>query len=100
MGTARNAYLVDVATGKEVARIPHISTVTGVSFSADGNYLATSSSRDLQFWELSGIQQVKSGELATAACSYLYENFSSAQWDQFFSGEPYKPLCTDLPPRE
>ncbi len=100
MGTARNVYLVDVATGKEVARIPHISTVNGVSFSADGSYLATASSRDLQFWEMSGIQQVKSDDLIGFACSYLYENFSAAQWEQFFAGEPYEPLCKDLLPQE
>jgi WD40 repeat protein len=96
MGTAKNAYLMDVAEGKEVARIPHISTVNGVSFSADGNYLATASSRDLQFWELSSIQQVKSDDLIAFACSFLYENFSDAQWEQFFAGEPYESLCKDL----
>jgi WD40 repeat protein len=100
MGTAKNAYLMDVAEGKEVARIPHLSTVNGVSFSADGNYLATASSRELRFWAMSGIRQVKSDDLIAFACSYLYENFSSTQWEQFFAGEPYEPMCKDLPPQE
>ena len=97
VGTAKNVYLVDVASGKEVARIPHLSTVNGVSFSTDGSYLATASAHTLQFWELAKIRQVRSDDLIPATCSYLYENFSSTQWEQFFAGEPYEPLCTDLP---
>jgi WD40 repeat protein len=100
MGTANNVYLMDVTSGKEVARIPHLSTVNGVSFSSDGNYLATASSHALQFWEMSKIRQIKSDDLIPAACSYLYENLSSPQWEQFFAGEDYEFLCEDLPTPE
>ena len=97
VGTARTVYLMDVASGKEVARIPHLSTVNGVSFSAEGKYLATASSQALQFWDLSEIPQVKSEDLIAASCSYLIENFSPAQWQTFFGGETYERMCANLP---
>lgn len=97
MGTARNVYLLDTKDGKELARIPHLSTVNGVSFSADGSYLATASSQTLQFWELSQIQQITSNDLIPATCSHLFENFSTAQWGALFAGEEYQTLCESLP---
>ncbi len=100
VGTAKTVYLMDIATGKEVARISHRSSVNSVSFSADGSYLVTASSQALQFWEMAEIQQIRSEDLITTACSYLYKNFSSAQWGQFFVGEKYEPLCKDLPTPE
>ena len=98
VGTAKNVYLMDTATGKEVARIPHISTVNGVSFSGDGSYLATASSRSLHFWEMAKIRQVKTNDLVSITCLYLFESFSPAQWETFFPGESYEPLCKDLDP--
>ncbi|HSL44997.1 MAG TPA: TIR domain-containing protein [Anaerolineales bacterium] len=98
VGTVRNVYLIDVNTGKEVARIPNLSTVNGVSFSLDGKHLATASSRSLEFWEMSDIRQIKSDELIAAACSYLYEDFNDAQWAQFFGNETKEPLCKELTP--
>ena len=96
VGTAKNLYLVDAASGKELARIPHLATVNGVSFSVDGRYLATAFSKALQFWEMAKIRQVKSDDLIPAACSHLFENFSPAQWETFFAGESYQPLCEEL----
>jgi hypothetical protein len=74
--------------------------VNGVSFSTDGNYLATASAHTLQFWEMAKIRQIKSDDLIPAVCSYLYENLSSTQWEQFFAGEDYEYLCEDLPKPE
>lgn len=96
VGTSRNVFLMDVESGKEVARIPHLSTVNGVSFSTDGSYLVTTSSQALQFWAGSEIQQVKSEDLITATCSYLIENFSPAQWRTFFGDDTYEPICQNL----
>jgi hypothetical protein len=87
---------MDPTSGKELARIPHMSTVNGVSFSADGNYLATTSSQSLQFWAMSKIQQVKSEDLIPATCSYLFENFSLEQWRTFFGSDPYQAMCENL----
>lgn len=96
VGTSRNVYLMDVASGKEVARIPHLSTVNGVSFSADGGYLATGSSQGIQFWDMDNMRLVPSDELITTACSYLYEDFTEAQWQAFFGEEQQQPLCENL----
>jgi WD40 repeat protein len=96
VGTATQVYLLDIG-GKELARIPHLDAVNGVSFSADGKYLATASSTLLQIWELDKIQLIKSDELIPAACSRLFENFDPAQWSTFFGNEKYKTLCDTLP---
>jgi WD40 repeat protein len=95
IGTARYVYLVNTA-GQELARIPHTDTVNGVSFSGDGKYLATASSTLLQVWELAKIDLVENDHLIGAACSRLFQNFSVSQWESFFRGEQYEPLCADL----
>jgi len=97
VGTAENLYLINPNTGEEVARIPHIDIVNGVSFSADGKYLVTASSIVLQFWDIANIQQIKKDDLITTACSRLTENFDGAQWSALFGGERYRPLCEKLP---
>ncbi|HEU4744863.1 MAG TPA: hypothetical protein VFS61_06485, partial [Anaerolineales bacterium] len=96
VGTATHVYLMDIG-GQELARIPHLDSVNGVSFSADGKYLATASSTLLQIWAIDKLQLIKSGELIPAACSRLFENFDPAQWSTFFGSEKYKTLCDSLP---
>jgi WD40 repeat protein len=97
IGTAKNVYLVDIATGKEIARIPHIDIVNGVSFSVDGSTLATASSKSLQFWDMASIRQIKSDNLVPTACSRLVRNFDAAQWRTLFGDQSYRTLCEDLP---
>jgi WD40 repeat protein len=101
VGTAENVFLVDVTSGKEVARIPHTDIVNGVSYSQDGKYLATASSKVLQLWETANLRQIdikgESKDLISAACSRLFENLSQVQWETFFGTEPYQPLCESLP---
>ncbi|HLO15412.1 MAG TPA: PQQ-binding-like beta-propeller repeat protein, partial [Anaerolineales bacterium] len=97
VGTAQNAFLIDTTTAEEVARIPHIDNVNGVSFSEDGNILATASSKALQFWDIAKIRQIKKANLDTTACSRLIENFDASQWHALFGDEAYRPLCPNLP---
>jgi WD40 repeat protein len=101
VGTANNVFIMDVTSGTEVARIPHTDMVSGVSYSPDGKYLATVSSKVLQFWETAKIRQIeiKSAreELIAAACARLFENLSEAEWESFFPGEAYQSLCANLP---
>ncbi len=100
-GTAKNVFLMDVTSGKEVARIPHIDIVNDVSYSEDGKYLATASSKVLQLWETASLRQIEikgeSKDLISAACSRLFENLSQVQWETFFGTETYQPLCENLP---
>jgi WD40 repeat protein len=93
VGAASNVYLIDTSTGEEVARIPHADNVNGVSFSADGNILATASSKVIQFWDVTKIQlqRIKKGDLIRIACSRLPKNFSDAQWSSLLT------LCGNLP---
>lgn len=97
IGTARNVYLIDVATGEEIARIPHIDIVNGVTFSNDGNTLATVSSRSLQLWDIPDIEQIKPDRLVPTACSRLERNLDAAQWGALFGDQPYRALCENLP---
>ena len=91
VGTAQNVFLIDTASGKEIARIPYRDVVTGVAFSPDGKYLTTVSSNVLQRWELSKIEQIESTKLVQTACSRLIEKFSDTQLTALFD-DPL-PLC-------
>jgi len=96
VGTTNTVYLIDPSTVKEMARIPHSGIVAGVSYSADGNTLATTSLKGVQFWDMSKIQTLKSEDLVNAACLRLEANFSESQWSNLFGGEPYQILCDNL----
>jgi WD40 repeat protein len=91
VGTAQNVFLIDTATGNEIARIPYRDVVTGVAFSPDGKYLTTISSNVLQRWEIAKIEKIKNADLVQAACSRLVEKFSDAQLTALFD-DPL-PLC-------
>jgi len=36
-------------------------------------------------------------ELISAACSRIERNFTEAEWRHYFSDEPYRPTCPNLP---
>jgi len=97
VGTTNTVYLVDPQTVEEAARIPHFGRVVGISYSVDGNILATASLKSLQFWDVPGIIDVEADKLVFAACLRLNANFSQAQWGNFFGSEPYRVLCEGLP---
>lgn len=98
VGTTNNIYLINPNTVTETARIPQSGTVYGVSYSADGNTLVTSSLKAIQFWDvLNGIETIEADDLVNAACSRLTVNFSYAQWSNLFGNEPYRTLCENLP---
>jgi len=97
VGTSNNVYLLDPTTGGEIARIPHIDVVNGVSFSADGKILATASSKVLQFWDISKIRRIRKDDIVQTACSRLVRNFDTAQWTTLFGDEKYRTLCENLP---
>jgi WD40 repeat protein len=90
------AYLWDLSIGEEVSRLPHSEAVTSVSFSNDGNLLATVSRKTVQLWDVPALPLVPTSELITVACSHLTTNLSESEWDIFFRGEKYRPICPDL----
>ena len=94
VGTGRNVYLIDTSSGHEVARIPHHDLVSGVSFSSDGKYLATSSYKVLQVWEITKIEQIKREDLITTACSRLVGKFNETQLNTLFDESGL--LCENL----
>ena len=96
IGTANTVYLIDPQSVKETARIPNAGIVTGISFSADGSVLATSSLKVVQFWDLSKIEIIRPDDLVDAACSRMKANFSQSQWNNLFRGEDYRELCEGL----
>jgi len=97
VGTAKNLHLINPDTGEEIARIPHVGIVNGVSFSADGKIVATASSKVLQFWNIENIQQIGRNDIITAACSRLLANFNTAQWHTLFGNQEYRTLCENIP---
>jgi WD40 repeat protein len=97
IGSADIVYLIDPATLKEYARIPHTGTVSSVSFSPDGLTLMTASLKVLQFWDVSKIAVIKTDNLIETACGRVLENFNEAQWSLLFGEEKFKLLCPYLP---
>jgi WD40 repeat protein len=96
VGAAQDVFLIDTASGNEIARIPHWDVVTGVAFSLDGKYLATTSSNVLQLWNAEKIQKIKSGdELIQTACSRLTGKFSKAELQILLSDSEL--ICKNFP---
>ena len=96
IGVVDSLLLIDPVTLEEYARIPITGTVNSISFAPDGTTFMTSSLRVLQFWDLAKVQPIKKAGIVETACQHLIENLSQDQWDLFFKGDDYKPLCPDL----
>jgi WD40 repeat protein len=99
-GSNTFAYIWDLSTGEEVSRLPHSEAVTSVSFSNDGQLLATVSRKVVQFWDVPALPLVPTSELINVACSHLTANISEGEWEVIFPGEDYRPICPDLQVRD
>ena len=97
IAAADKVYLINTATFKEYARIPHTGTVSSVSLSTDGKTLMTASLKVIQFWDITKIQELKKESIVETACRHLVENLTHDQWDILFAPEDYRPLCENLP---
>jgi WD40 repeat protein len=97
-GSSTFAYLWDLSLGEEVTRLPHSEAVTSVSFSSDGNLLATVSRKVVQFWDIPALPLVPTSELIDVACSHLTANISESEWEVIFPNDEYRLICPDLQP--
>lgn len=87
------AYLWDLSNGQEVARLPHNSSVKGVSFSPVSDQLLTVAIKTVNVWDTSKVTLIRRETLMETACSKLTRNFTKSEWAFFFNEEPYKVLC-------
>jgi WD40 repeat protein len=87
VGTARNVFLIDTASGQEIARIPNADLVNDISFSSDGKLLTVASSNLIQTWELGSMQPNQ--DLFQAACAHVGRTLDQSQWKGVLSQEEY-----------
>ncbi len=87
VGTARNVFLIDTASGQEIARIPNADLVNDISFSSDGQLLTIATSNLIQTWELGSMQPIH--DLVQAACARVGRNLDESQWKDVLTQEEY-----------
>lgn len=90
------AYIWDLSTGQEVARLPHNSSVKGVSFSPTEDQLLTVAIKTINVWNLEKVKLIQRENLEEIACAKLTRNFSTSEWAFFFNEDPYQVLCPNL----
>lgn len=93
-------YLYDFALGQEVARLPHVDKVTGISFSPDGKQLAVASRKTVSLWDVPSIHLVTREKLEETACGHLTDNLDETEWKSLFFEEEYRLICPNLPAGE
>lgn len=84
----------EVSSGHQVARILHNDAVASLAFSADFRYLATTGggTARVALW--------KPEDLVAEVCQRLTRNLTLQEWSNYFSGEPYRQTCPNLPAPE
>jgi WD40 repeat protein len=83
----------DLVTHREMVRLKHPGSVTGIAFSPDGTRVATTST--------DGFARVwlwRTGDLVDQARSRVERNLTREEWRQFFGDSvAYRPTCSNLP---
>jgi WD40 repeat protein len=91
------AHILDTTLGTEVARLPHVGSVTGLAFTPDGKQLYTVSGKTIQIWDVAKFSLIPTDQLVQTACSRLITNLRLTTWQTLFGGEPYRLICPNLP---
>ena len=100
-GSGGFAYIWDIATTQEYARIPHGNNpVTSIYFSNDGSKFVTVSRKVVRIWNSSNISFITRDMLIDAACSHLITNLSTDDWKKYFGEEEYRLTCPTLKQKE
>ena len=88
IGGDHAARVLQIDTGREIARLLHATQVHNVSASPDGQYIATAATGNIVTiwrWQLEDVI----GE----ACRRLTRNLAFDEWNLFFGNEPYRKTC-------
>jgi len=72
--------------------VGHKQFVIFLVFSPDNKMLASGSEESINLWDL----RLESWQ--TLACRIANRNLTRAEWKQYFTGEPYRVICSQLPP--
>ena len=82
----------------------HDAFIKHVAFSPDSRWEATASDDGTaRVWEVPTEHPTERAlpddpeELISEACTRVGRNFTEAEWQQYFSDEPYGPTCPNLP---
>jgi WD40 repeat protein len=85
------AGIWQVASGRQIARMPQGAGIRDIVFSADGRWLVSGSvDRVSRAWAW------QPGDLIDRACRQLSRNLSRKEWREYLSGEEYEPTCARL----
>jgi hypothetical protein len=68
-----------------------------VAFSPDGSRFLTVSRKVVRIWEITAIPSIPTDRLVEHACSHLTSNLNPDDWLLYYSDEPYRPICENLP---
>jgi WD40 repeat protein len=87
----------DVMNGSEVARLRHPLAVKRVSFSSDGQYLATASGKLIFLWDVLAIPTFNTSDLVTEACKRLTRNLTAEEWATLGLQGERQSICPNFP---
>jgi len=90
-GLDDTARIYNIASGNEVARIPHEDMVMAIVFSADGRVVWTNAHRLARayFWQ--------PDDLARQACARMTRNLTAAEWRAYIPEKRCRSTCPSLP---
>lgn len=92
----------DSDNGLPMLSLPHDFSVGAASWNADGSLLMTTDHYQAVVWDVAVVEDpdhdnVTNEDVIFHACARVGRNLTWLEWQQFFSGEPYRQTCPNLP---